>query len=293
MPDPDLTPTTAAADKPAPLLSTQLAGEVLGAFLLVFFGVGSVHVAVTTGELQGLGQVAAVWGLGVGLAIYATAAVSGAHLNPAVTLAMTVLRGFPAARVLPYFAAQLVGAVAAAALLNMLFGGAILAFEAANDITRGAPGSERSAMMYGEYFPNPAVFGEVLAHAHIISLPMAVVAEAVGTALLVLFIFALTDSRNPNAPSPRGVALCIGFAVAAIICIVAPLTQAGLNPARDFGPRLVAYFTGWGDIAIPGPRGGFFYVYILGPLVGGIAGGAAYEALIAPGLRSSPNEPRA
>ncbi|MEM7680638.1 MAG: MIP family channel protein [Planctomycetota bacterium] len=273
--------------EPSPPLSSQLAGEVLGTFLLVFFGVGSVHVAVTTGALQGLGQVAAVWGLGVGLAIYATAAVSGAHLNPAVTLAVTLMRGFPAGRVVPYVLAQLAGAFLAAALLYAMFGGAVAAFETAHGITRGEPGSERSAMMYGEYFPNPDVFGPVLepANAAIVSLPMAVVAEAVGAALLVGMIFALTDPRNPNRPGAGGVAFVIGFVVAAIICIVAPLTQAGLNPARDFGPRLVAYLAGWGEVAIPGPRGGFFWVYVFGPLVGGVAGGAAYEALIAPGLR--------
>jgi glycerol uptake facilitator protein len=72
-------------------------------------------------------------------------------------------------------------------------------------------------------------------------------------------------------------------AVAAVICIVAPLTQAGLNPARDFGPRLFAWLAGWGEVAIPGPRGGFFTVYILAPLVGGCAGGGAYRLLLAPG----------
>ena len=69
--------------------------------------------------------------------------------------------------------------------------------------------------------------------------------------------------------------------VAAIISVVAPLTQAALNPARDFGPRAVSWFLGWGDIAIPGPRGGFFTVYILAPITGAIIGAGLYKALSA------------
>ena len=72
--------------------------------------------------------------------------------------------------------------------------------------------------------------------------------------------------------------------MAIVISIVAPLTQAGLNPARDFGPRLFAYLAGWGRIAIPGPRGGFFTVYILGPIVGGLIGGFVYQYLLRPFL---------
>ena len=69
-----------------------------------------------------------------------------------------------------------------------------------------------------------------------------------------------------------------------MISVIAPLTQAGLNPARDFGPRLFAYFAGWGPIAIPGPRGGFFTVYILSPIIGGLIGAAGYEFLLRPAM---------
>jgi glycerol uptake facilitator protein len=74
--------------------------------------------------------------------------------------------------------------------------------------------------------------------------------------------------------------LFIGLTVSIIISIVAPLTQAGLNPARDFGPRLVAFLFGWGDIAIPGPRSGFFTVYILSPVVGAVFGSGVYQMLV-------------
>ena len=91
-------------------------GEFFGTFLLVFFGCGSVAASVLTGAQAGVFQVAIVWGLGIASAICLTGALSGAHLNPAVTLSMAVWSGFPVRRILPYCAAQLCGAFAAAAL---------------------------------------------------------------------------------------------------------------------------------------------------------------------------------
>jgi glycerol uptake facilitator protein len=110
----------------------------------------------------------------------------------------------------------------------------------------------------------------------------AMLAEGLGTALLALFIFALTDRRNPGRPGGTMLTVFIGLALSIIILIIAPLTQAGLNPARDFGPRLFSYLAGWGRIAIPGPRGGFFTVYILAPVLGASVGAACYEFLLRP-----------
>ena len=94
------------------------------------------------------------------------------------------------------------------------------------------------------------------------------------------------DHRNPRTLTNYLAPLLIGFTVAILISLFAPLTQAGLNPARDFGPRLVAFFAGWGSVAIPGPNSGF-WVYIIGPLVGGPVGAAVYEFLLRPGLKSA------
>ena len=105
--------------------------------------------------------------------------------------------------------------------------------------------------------------------------------EALGTAILVLVIFALSDPDNAAAPEPTLVPFFVGFTVAVLISLFAPITQAGWNPARDFGPRLVAVLAGYGTIAIPGPQGGF-WIYIVGPLLGGLVGGAVYERLIGP-----------
>ncbi len=261
-----------------PPLRRALVGEVVGTYLLVTIGTGSVAAAVLTGAQVGLWQVAVVWGFGVTLAIYASAALSGAYLNPAVTLAFVLLRRdvLPLSRFLPYVCAQLAGAVLAGATIAALFWPFLLRFEAEKNLVRGAPGSELSAMIFGEYFPNPAMFGTDAAARALVSPLHATVVEGFGTAVLVFVIFALTSRRNRAAPQGNLVPFFIGFTVAVLISLFAPITQAGWNPARDFGPRLVAFFLGWGSIAIPGPEGGFL-AYIVGPLVGGPIGGLVWR----------------
>jgi len=257
----------------------QCLSEFFGTLVLVFFGVGAVNTAVLSGAQQGLWQVAVVWGVAIALAIYATGAVSGTHINPAITVAMAVWRGFPKSKIAPYIASQLAGAFCGSLLLYGLLHGMLAHFEAAHGIARGGPGSELSAMVFGEYFPNPAIVGTTAEAYRQVSHVTAMMGEAVGTAFLACFVFALTEARNPQAP--RFMApLFIGLTVSIIISIIAPLTQAGLNPARDFGPRLVSYLFGWGEVAIPGPRGGFFTVYILAPIVGGVLGAGIYQGLV-------------
>lgn len=264
-----------------PSLTAAITGEVIGTYLLVLIGTGCVAAAVLTDAQVGLWQVAVVWGFGVTLAIYVAAALSGAHLNPAVSVALALLRpkSFPPTRLLPYLGAQLTGAVLAGGTVLLVFEPFLTRFEQAKGIVRGAPGSELSAMVFGEYFPNPAIFGTDAAARALVSPLGAACVEALGTAVLVFVIFALTDPRNRDAPPSGLVPFFIGFTVAVLISVFAPITQAGWNPARDFGPRIVAALAGWGSIAIPGPDGGF-WVYILGPLVGGPLGGLAYHQLV-------------
>jgi len=240
----------------------ELLGEALGTFILVLFGCGAVAVAVLFREYNSIFQIGFVWGIAVTLAIYLTRHLSNAHLNPAVTLAMALSRRMKANKVLPYISAQLVGAIAAGVAVYLLFAPSIEAYEAANSITRGAADSIVTAKMFGEFYPNPG-------GSAIVSLPLAIAAECFGTFLLVLAIFGLTDDANAGRPSSTLVPLFIGFTVASVIWLIAPLTQCGINPARDLGPRLVAWLAGWGDAAFPDKVGGFVWVYVLAPFVGG------------------------
>lgn len=264
--------------------------ETLGTYLLVVLGCGVVHSAVLTGSQSGLWQVAVVWGLAVMLAIYATAAVSGAHINPAITLALASRGRFAWRFVLPYVVAQLAGAFLAAATLFVFFGPLLTAKEQAKHVRRGAPGSELTAMCYGEYFPSPGPLAgssepcseEALRRLNeTVSEPAAFAAELLGTAILALVVFAVTDPGNSAGPGARLAPVLIGLTIAALISFIAPLTQACFNPARDFGPRLFAYLAGWGPIALPGPRGsGFLTVYILAPIAGALVGAHVYDLLL-------------
>jgi len=265
----------------------ECAAEFIGTFILVFFGVGSVHVAVLTGALVGLWQVAIVWGTAIALAIYATSAISGAHINPAITLAFAAWRKFPVRKVPFYMLSQLLGAIVAAATLYGLFHNIIEQFELAKGLVRGEAGSQLSAMLYGEYFPNPAIIGTMPKAFESVTHVQAMLGEGIGTAFLAFFVFAVTDPGNRNRPGGTLFAVFIGLTVAIVISIVAPLTQAGLNPARDLGPRLFSFFAGWRTIAIPGPRAGFFTVYVLAPCTGALVGAAVYQYVLASAMSAS------
>jgi glycerol uptake facilitator protein len=273
-----------------PSLGKKCLAEFVGTYFLVLLGCGAVHAAILTGAQSGLWQVAIVWGVAIMLAVYTVGAISGAHINPAITLAFAVWGGFSWRSVIPYVIAQVAGAFVAAATLFVLFSPYLKAREQEKQVVRGAPGSEITAMCYGEYFPSPGPLSNspgpysVDTHERLnsfVSEPTAVMAEFLGTMILALVVFAVTDLGNPAAPPAGLAAVFIGLTVAALISVIAPLTQACFNPARDFGPRLFAFFAGWGPIALPGPRGtGFFTVYIVAPILGAIIGGGLYARIL-------------
>jgi len=251
-------------------------GEFFGTFLLVFFGCGSVCAAVLTGAQVGVFQVAIVWGLGIATAIYLTGALSGAHLNPAVTVSMAVWSDFPRGRVVAYVAAQMFGAFVGAAVLYFIFGNALTAFEKANQIVRGQPGSEASAMVFGEFFPNPCGHPLTEETRARMSSWRAFGAEVIGTAILLLVIFCTTDERNVARPRML-TAVTIGLTVTLLISLLGPLTMACFNPARDLSPRLFSSLAGWGAMPFAVNGWGWLTVYILAPLAGGLLGGGIYR----------------
>ena len=170
-----------------------------------------------------------------------------------------------------------------------LFGPFIAYFEAALGPARGEPGSQLSAMVFTDYFPHPTAYGTGEPGRALISPFRALAVEAFGTGVLVLMIFSLVDRHNAAISAKHLAPFFIGFTVAVLIGMFAPLTQAGWNPARDFGPRIVAYFAGWGGIAIPGPSSGF-WIYIAGPLIGGTIGASIHEFLLRPLMKEQANE---
>src|SRR5262245_42378778 len=195
-----------------PSLKARCLAEVLGTFLLVFFGCGAVHTAVLTGAQAGLWQVAIVWAVAIMIAIYVVGGISGAHINPAISVALAAWGRFRWADVVPYVIAQFAGAFLAAAVLFLFYGPFLAEKERDKQVVRSQPGSEITAMCYGEYFPNPGRLASA-AEAYrrdehdklneLVSEPVACGAEFLGTLVLALVVFAVTDERNSAAPAGR------------------------------------------------------------------------------------------
>lgn len=211
------------------------------------------------------------WGLAVVFGVYVAGGVSGAHLNPAVTLALAVRRGFPWRKVAPYWAAQVVGAFAAAALVHALYAPAINAFISDNNTaarSQSLPTFAIFATFPAEYF-NGSWWGPLLD-------------QVVGTAILVALIAALIDSRN-QSPLSNLAPFLIGLVVVAIGLSIGTNAGYAINPARDLGPRVFTWLAGWGDLAFPGAGAWFddyWWIPIVGPLIGGMIGICVYDLLI-------------
>jgi glycerol uptake facilitator protein len=260
----------------------ELVAEWLGTFVIICFGDGVVAMAVAALNQSGRGTkifdasgdwllIGWGWGFAVTFAVYVAGGVSGAHLNPAVTIALAARRGFPWAKAPSYIAAQMFGAFSGALLVYVVYKGAIDSYERANDITRGDPNSVPTYSIFAT-FPAP-YFKTVIG-------PL--VDQIVGTAFLVAFIFALTDEFNQ--PVRANLApIAVGFVVVAVGLSFGANAGYAINPARDFGPRLFAWIAGWGKVAIPGNYGnidGYLWIPIIGPIIGGLVGAYAYDFLI-------------
>jgi glycerol uptake facilitator protein len=263
-----------------PTLKECLA-ELVGTFILIFIGNMAVAMAVNTGAMT-LWGVSMLWGLAVVLAVYAVGPVSGAHINPAVTIVMALFRGFSWLKVLPYILSQVIGAFLASALIWKLWSGFWGPLLQKLGVSLGGVGSQKLMMVFSCFYPNPGIVGTDAAAWAKVSTATAFGVEMAITAVLVFMILALTEDRHEGAPKSNLVPWFIGLTVAAMVGIAAPLTMAAMNPARDLGPRLFSYLAGFGEVAFPGPRGNEWWLFILAPISGGITGGVIYEFIVRP-----------
>lgn len=245
-------------------LTREVAAEFLGTFVLIAFGVGVVAQSVLSANANGSYlAINLAWGLAVMLGVLVAGGVSGAHLNPAVTLALAVHRGLPWGKVAPYALAQMAGAFAASALVYVTYREAFAAFDGG---LRQIAGAQGTAGIFATY-PQP-----------FLTLGGGLVDQIVGTALLVIGAFAIGDSRNVGAPGWLGPVL-VGLLVVAIGMAFGFNAGYAINPARDFGPRLFTAVAGWGG-GVFTANGGWWWVPIVGPCVGAVLGGAVYDACI-------------
>jgi len=235
--------------------------ECLGTFVLIVFGVGVVAQVVLGGGASG--QYLSInigWGLAVTMGVYVAAGVSGAHLNPAVTLALALRRGFAWSKVLPYMAAQCVGAFLASAVVYVTYREALDHFDGGVRQVTGASATAGIFATYPQQFVHP-----------FLDLGLD---QIVGTALLIALIFALTDQKN-LAPDGKLVPVMFGLAVILIGATFGYNAGYAINPARDLGPRIAHAI-----LPIPGKGPsdwGYAWIPVVGPLIGGILGALAFD----------------
>jgi glycerol uptake facilitator protein len=254
-----------AALRKNPLVG-ELVAEFLGTLVLIALGDGVVAMVVlfghdASGEVihGGYTNITLGWGLAVLMGICVAGRLSGAHLNPAVTLSLAVFRQFPWRKVAPYTLAQVAGAFAGAALVYLNYLPAFRAYD---------PDLSTTAGVFTTFpkFPDYPMAG--------------LLDQVIGTAFLMGLILAIVDPRNLPVP-PALQPVLIALVVVAIGVSWGGMHGYAINPARDFGPRLFTLAAGFRN---PGFANGVFWVPIVGPYVGGLLGALVYDGLVRPFL---------
>lgn len=254
----------------------EMAAEFAGTFILLLFGLGVV-AQVAAGGIGNHDSIAWAWGFGVMLGIYVAAKITGAHLNPAVTVALAAFGGFPWRKVLPYSLAQIAGAFVAALVVRWNYTEVIAKFDP------------------GHTLKSQGIFSTLPGNG---TLPVHMWGgfrdQVIGTAILLFLILAITDVRN-TAPGANLAPVVIGLLIVAIGMAFGTDAGYAINPARDFGPRLAEFFTGYhtafrdqyGDL--------YFWVPIVAPIIGGLLGAWLYKVLVGTFLsdEAEPDDPAA
>jgi glycerol uptake facilitator len=272
--------------------------EFLGTMVLIMFGDGVVAMVVAGLSQSGRASTPTTiltapgdwllivfgWFFAVTLAVYVAGGVSGAHINPAVTVALAVRRGFAWSRVPGYIVAQVLGAFVGAAIVYFVYKAAIDSFEVAN---KALPRGEKVPGAYGIFATFPAPYF------HDVWGPL--IDQIVGTALLMGVLLAIIDELG--TPVRANLApYIVGLLVGGIGASFGANAGYAINPARDFGPRVFADIAGWGKFALPGDYGNvnsYFWIPIIGPFVGALIGAFIYDfgihkTYIALGKKPSP-----
>ena len=243
----------------------ELLAEFLGTMVLILFGAGVVaQFVLSRGANGSYLAINLSWGLGVAMGCYVAAGVSGAHLNPAVTVALAVHRGFPWSKVLPYSLAQTAGAFVAAAVVYVTYAEAFTAFDGG---VRQVLGPLGTGGIFATY-PQPFLS----------TFPGGFVDQVVGTAILMGVILGISDQRN--SPAPAGLApFVVGLLVMGIGMAFGFNSGYAINPARDLGPRLFTLVGGWGGEVFRAGHG-WWWVPIVAPPIGAVVGGWLYDACV-------------
>ena len=243
----------------------ELLAEFFGTMILILFGVGVVAQVVTSVPAGNVGDhdsIAWAWGIGVILGVYVSGRISGGHINPAVTIALAAFQGFPWRKVAPYVLAQTAGAFVAAIIVRFVY---------ADLINNYDPGHTIKSQGIFSTLPGNGVAP--------VSVTTAFFDQIVGTAILVFVVFALVNMRN-NPPLSNLAPVVIGLLVVGIGMAWGANAGYAINPARDFGPRLASFITGYETAWLDQTGFLYFWVPIVGPIIGGLIGGALFQFCI-------------
>ncbi len=244
-------------------VSRELAAEMLSTFILVVFGLGVVAQVVLSGQSNGTYlSINMGWGLAVAMGAFVGGSISGAHMNPAVTIALAVHRRFSWSKVAPYCIAQFVGAMVASTVVYFTYREALDHFDGGARQVGGALGTAGIWATYPQAFLS--------------TFPGGFIDQFVGTALLMILVLALSDKRNNvGAFAP----LLVGLGVMLIGMTFGFNAGYAINPVRDLAPRLFTAIAGWGP-GVFSASNYWCWVPVIAPIVGAVFGGAVYDALI-------------
>lgn len=241
----------------------ELAAEFFGTMVLLLFGAGVVAQVVAGGSSLGdHDSIAWAWGIGVILGVYVSGRLSGGHINPAVTIALAAFQGFPWRKVAPYVIAQTAGAFVAAIIVR---------FNYANYIDMVDPGHTYKTQIIFSTLPGNGAAD--------ISITTAFFDQIIGTAILVFIVFALINAKN-NPPLSNLAPVVIGLVVVGIGMAWGANAGYAINPARDFGPRLASYITGYATAWTDQNGTPYWWLPIVAPIIGGLIGGALFQICI-------------
>jgi MIP family channel proteins len=245
-------------------LMREVLAELLGTTVLLVFGLGVVAQTVLSRQAAGsMLSINICWGIAVMMGCYVAAGVTGAHLNPAVTIALAVHRRFPWVKVGPYVGAQFAAALVASGLVFVAYHDSLAAFDGGVRHVTGELGTAGIFATYPQPFTTTAV---------------GFLNEALGTAMLMGVILAITDTRN--SPAPNGLTpVVVGLLVVAIGASLGFNTGYAINPARDLGPRLFTSIAGWGSEVFTAANR-WWWVPVVAPCVGAVLGGWAYDLCV-------------
>ena len=249
-------------------LKGQCIAEFFGTALFIFFGTSCLCAVRLADSGLNSWDICIVWGFAISLSVYLTAGISGAHLNPAVTIAFWLFANFEPRKVIPYSLSQLAGTFCGAALCYYFYQDLFVGYIHAHHILLG---TENSLYLAGIFttFPHPAI---TVTHAFMV--------EVILTAIMMCLIMSLTDDGH-GVPRGALAPLLIGIMIGVIGAAAGPLTGYAMNPARDFGTRLFIYLAGWGNIAMTGGRDiPYVFVPLIAPVIGTCIGAITYRVLI-------------